>query len=116
MADSQGGSKVILVVDSNHLWIKTTSNIDLTYKDTGITVDDGKTLPLGELFNETSLKFANNPALIEQLKHGKEINIKIGFWPTWPVTQAHLLKIPLDGFQSAHQLLESCQQYFSNGS
>lgn len=111
MEDGQGKTKIFAELNQRRFYIKTKSNIDKSYADTGIKVDSGILRPIEKVYRETGIVYEQNiDALIYELREGSALHISLGFWPTWPVTQAYPAEIPLQAFATAFSGLEQCNR------
>lgn len=109
--DGQGGSKISLIVTGDTLRVATRSNIDLSYKGTGLQVDSKATFPLQGLFGETDVLFDKRVNEIkQQMLSGSSVTVTLGFWPTWPVTQAYSAQFPISGYATASAALGTCDR------
>lgn len=111
MDDGQGKTKVFAELNQQRFYIKTKSNIDKSYADTGIKVDSGLLWPIEKVYRETGIVYEQNlDGLISELKTGTTLYVSLGFWPTWPVTQAYAAEIPLQAFLAAYSGLSQCNR------
>jgi hypothetical protein len=109
--DGQGGSNISLIVTGDTLRVATRSNIDLTYKDTGLQVDSKPVFPLQGLHGETDALFDKRVNEIrQQMLDGSSVTIFLGFWPTWPVTQTYSARLPISGYATANAALGACDR------
>ena len=109
--DGQGGSDISLIVTPDSLRFATRSNIDLTYKDTGLQVDSKPVFPLQGLFGETDALFDKRVNEIkQQMLGGSDVTITLGFWPTWPVTQTYSARFAISGYATANAALAACDK------
>jgi hypothetical protein len=44
------------------------------------------------------------------MKTGQQLQLTVGFWPTWPVTRPYAVSIPLTHFATAMKAWETCNQ------
>ena len=107
--DGQGATPVILTITGDKIVVKTKSNIDSSYKNTGIAIDDMTQLPIEKLLNEFSISYEQGyQSLIDKMQTGKLATISLGFWPTWPITHARSVQVDLMNFPQAYLALQSC--------
>lgn len=113
MDDGQGGTDVHLQITAQDIFIKTKSNIDTSYKDAGVFIDGQLVAPVTNLTSETTVSLQKQyKSLIQQLSNTNDIEIKMGFWPSWPVTQAYPVQFSMENFAYAYQHLIKCNQVF----
>jgi len=109
--DGQGGSNISLIVTADTLRVATRSSIDLSYKNTGLQVDSKAAFPLQGLFGETDVLFDKRVGEIkQQMLNGSSVTVTLGFWPTWPVTQAYSAHFPINGYATASAALATCDR------
>ncbi len=109
--DGQGGSNISLIVTADTLRVTTRSSIDLSYKGTGLQVDSNAVFPLQGLFRETDVLFDKRVSDIkQQMLVGSSVTVTLGFWPTWPVTQAYGAHFPISGYATASAALATCDR------
>lgn len=107
--DGQGGSDIWLIFTADALRIVTRSNVDLSYADTGLQVDSNTAFPLQGLFRETNVLFDKRVNEIkQQFRSGSSVTVTLGFWPTWPVTQAYSARFAINGYSAASAALQTC--------
>lgn len=108
--DGQGMSRLQLVFTSQSWLVKTRSDIDMSYSDTGLTVDEGRHFPLDQLVRDTDLMFTKDyAAMTEAFMAARRLDIALGFWPSWPVTETKTITLSLQHFARAHRAWKSCQ-------
>lgn len=114
MEDGQGGTNVQLQLSPSELTFITQSDIDLSYTGTGIRIDGGTPFALENVERRTNLAFSRQrSALLGAMKTGQTLELSLGFWPTWPVTQAYATRFPLQHFASAYAAWETCNKLLS---
>ena len=107
--DGQGGSDISLIITGDTLRVTTRSNVDLSYDNTGLQVDSQPAFPLQGLFGETDVLFdARVDEIKQQLRDGTFATVTLGFWPTWPVTQAYSTRFAVSGYAAASAALQTC--------
>lgn len=113
MADGYGPASVQLIFGARALRVVTDSNIDSSYPDQGLVIDDGPLIGPDAPFplDARSALFEQRVEdITEQFRRGYVARLHLGFWPTWPVTQTQTLDISLTGFSRAHDDLLSCRE------
>jgi hypothetical protein len=111
MEDGQGSTPVHLAIASDSLILKTKSNIDTSYPDSGVAVDDKPLIAIEKLFNPSAIIYQTHyEQIIEQMSAGEKAYFSIGFWPTWPITKTYTIDFELKDFTNAYQALQSCLQ------
>ena len=114
MEDGQGGTRVTLHIAPGSLSINTESDIDLSYTGTGINIDGSRHFGLETVDRRTNLSFSKQrQAILASMQSGRDLQVTLGFWPTWPVTQTYSVHIPLTHFATAMNAWETCNQLLS---
>ena len=114
MEDGQGGTNVQLQLSPTEFTFTTQSDIDLSYSGTGIRIDGGTPFALENVERRTNLAFSRQrSALLGAMKTGQQLELSLGFWPTWPVTQTYSTRFPLQHFASAYTAWETCNKLLS---
>lgn len=102
--DGQGDTTVWLEMNQSTLTVKTGSNLDTSFKDVGLQVDQEGFIPFDEIQNETDVVFSKSIAKItQQFIEGQSVQISLRFWPTWPATGVKTATFSLIGFTKVHQ-------------
>lgn len=114
MEDGQGGTNVQLQLSPTEFTFITQSDIDLSYTGTGVRIDGGTPFALENVERRTNLAFSRQrSALLGAMKTGQQLELSLGFWPTWPVTQTYSTRFPLQHFASAYSAWETCNKLLS---
>ncbi len=109
--DGYDNAKMSLQLSATALIIKTDSEIDLTYPEVGIYIDNNSVFLFDKVANKRyTLNRKNISELTALMKTGKKINIKLGFWPTWPQTKTSSVIFSLQSFGKALAALKACNQ------
>lgn len=109
--DGCGETPVTLVFNGEVLSVVTGSEIDPSFSDLGLLIDNNLPAKTSKVARKNIAVFENEiPALIEQFKAGYWATVYLRFWPTWPATQLIPVKFDLRGFTKAYRNFESCRQ------
>ena len=110
-SDGYDTTPVTLVFNGNSLLVITESEIDLSFGDLRLAVDENSPLRTEKLDRNMTLVFDREvPELIRQFREGGEATVYLRFWPTWPVTELFPVKFSLIGFSKAHDgMNNNCQ-------
>ena len=108
--DGQTSTPVKLSYNGEIFIAITNSNIDLSYADVGLQVDDHSRHTIDRLFKNTSAIFETDAELIrDEFKRGLNAKLILGFWPTWPVNKSYALEFDLRGFTKAYNEFLQCE-------
>ena len=109
MPDGQGNTPVYLEITQQHIILHTKSNIDTSYTDTGVFIGQQKVAPIEKLRTPTSVLFDSSyKSLVNTMKNHSSLEIKVGFWPSWPITQAYATTLKTGHFKTAYNALKKC--------
>ena len=112
--DGAGLTPITLILSKSSWLLKTKSDIDLSYSNTGIKLDNGAHFDLEKLTKETNIEFTSQrQAMVDALGQANIATLSVGFWPTWPVTAPKTLDIPVAQFNQAYQAWQNCNQMLS---
>jgi hypothetical protein len=102
--------QVLLTLDS--IYVSADSNIDLSYPHTGIRVGAGSLRPFDKLAGATAAMVSGDDvsALYAHMTSSPDMVVRLGFWPTWPVTETREASYSLEGFQTAVMALRACSR------
>ncbi|MCF7992487.1 MAG: hypothetical protein K9M02_18760 [Thiohalocapsa sp.] len=112
MPDGYGSARVQLIFGPRALRVVTDSNIDNSYPDQGLSIDDGPPFAPDVPFPldaQSALFEQSVDDIVEQFRRGYRAQLRLGYWPTWPVTETQRLDISLTGFSKAHDALLVCR-------
>lgn len=110
-AGHDDSTPVFLVFNGSSLLVVTQSDLDSSFADLQLVVDDKPPLRSDKVIRKTDLAFdQNTPELVQLLRSGRQITVYLRFWPTWPATQTFPVRFNLSGFSKAHDSLnQNCQ-------
>lgn len=102
--DGYDSTSVQLVFNGDRLLVVTDSEIDTSFADLQLVVDDKPPLRGDQLARKKMiLVFDQNiPDLVQQLRAGRQVTVHLRFWPTWPATERFAVPFSLIGFSRAH--------------
>ncbi|MCP3871142.1 MAG: hypothetical protein GY703_24185 [Gammaproteobacteria bacterium] len=111
ISDGYDRSDIQLLLTSLSLYVNSDSKLDLSYPETGIQIPGGALHPFSGLAKETVAMFDDDTKMLyDNMTDGGELLVKLGFWPTWPVTETQVARFPLDGFSDAVKALRECER------
>jgi len=102
--------QVLLTLDS--IYVSTDSNIDLSYPQTGIRIGTGTLRPFDKLAGQTAAMVSGDDvsALYASMTSSPDMVVRLGFWPTWPVTETREASYSLEDFHTAVMALRACSR------
>ena len=102
--DGYDSTSVQLVFNGDRLLVVTDSEIDASFADLQLVVDDKPPIRGDQLARKKMiLVFDQNiPDLVQQLRAGRQVTVHLRFWPTWPATERFAVPFSLIGFSRAH--------------
>jgi hypothetical protein len=108
--DGYGETRVRLHLDGKRLRVATDSNIDGSFDDLALQVDQEPEIPADGIEGDQDVVFESAiDEIVAQFIRGTEVAVLLRFWPTYPPTDRHAANFSLIGFTKALQALESCQ-------
>ncbi len=110
-SDGYDSTPVSLVFNGSSLLVVTKSDLDPSFADLQLVVDDKPPVRSDKIVRKTDLMFDQNaPELAQLLRAGRQATIYLRFWPTWPATQTFPVRFSLSGFSKAYDSLnQNCQ-------
>jgi hypothetical protein len=108
--DGYTKTSVRVRVDARLVQVDTESDIDLSFADVGLRVDDGNLLRPDTVHAQQDLVFLKNAARFNKsLRQGRALYVDLRFWPTWPSQGRRTIRFNLDDLAPAlAQLPTSC--------
>ena len=111
ISDGYDRTDVQLLLTAHSLYVKTNSNIDLSYPDTGVRLDDGSLVPFDGVAQENiAIIKTDVTALYQRMLPSQTAVVRLGFWPTWPVTETQEARFPLRNLDDAVEALWLCEK------
>jgi hypothetical protein len=107
--DGYEQSRVQLQVTTRALLVMAGSNIDASYPNQGVRVDNRALVPFQHKLVDKRSAFASGPVQ-SSMAAGRNLTVALGFWPTWPVTKTQQTTFNLTGFGSAYAALQACSK------
>lgn len=102
-------AKMWLRINPIHTWVKTDSNIDTSYPEQGLRVDNGSLTPFAKQLADAQTVYTDVPVL-HDLSQAHTLTVALGFWPTWPKTKTQTASVDLAGFANASAALQACSR------
>jgi hypothetical protein len=102
--DGYDSTSVQLVFNGDHLLVVTDSEIDASFTDLQLLVDDKPPIRGDQLARKKMILVIDQdiPDLVQQLRAGRQVTVYLRFWPTWPATERFAIPFSLVGFSRAH--------------
>lgn len=111
MNDGQGETTVWLELSDKELLIKTKSDIDKSFNDIAIQIDDKKKIELDEVRSDTDVVFSKSIIdITKEFIEGNNVKVQLRFWPTWPTSGLKSIDFSLLGFTKAYESLLTCKK------
>lgn len=105
--DGYDDSSIQLQVTNDAVVIKSDSNLDSSYPDQGLQVDQGALVPFATTPLSERVTYTEKPIQLA-MASGSKLQVSLGFWPTWPMTQTQSTVVDLAGFHGAYAALKAC--------
>ena len=98
-----------ITVDKASVKVTSASNLDESFRDIALVVDQRESVPMDRLAGEKTALFDSQYShVVEQFKEGLRVQVQLRFWPTWPATGLHSVTFSLIGFTRAYGELSAC--------
>lgn len=110
--DGYDSTPVFLAWDGASLRVITESELDASFADLQLAVDKEPPIRSDVITHHKMVLVFDQelPKLIQQFRAGKQANVYLRFWPTWPATQSFPISFSLAGFSKAHdRFTQGCQ-------
>lgn len=108
--DGQTDTPLRLIYNGRVFRMTSQSHVDLSYPGVGLRVDGQKPFAVDTVENRTDLIFSSRAdAVKEQFIAGRQAQIAVGFWPTWPRGDTVIARFSLIGFSRAYDAFRHCQ-------
>lgn len=99
-----------IIVDKDVVIVKSDSILDPSFSDIGMRVGDREFVPMDKVRDQKQAVFESNYSkIVQQFKEGREVNVQLRFWPTWPATGTHSVSFSLMGFTKAYAEALNCK-------
>jgi hypothetical protein len=110
LSDGYQDTTAYVTVDARSVTVTSASNLDATFADIGLIVDQEPFIPVDRLAGTKTAQFdAKYGRLIELFKAGARLRVQLRFWPEWPTTGMHSAIFSLIGFTKAYGELAACR-------
>ncbi|HEX2501390.1 MAG TPA: hypothetical protein VHO73_08005 [Methylomirabilota bacterium] len=110
LPDGYQTTTAYVTVDSRSVVVTSGSNLDASFSDIGLVVDQEPLVPMDRLGGtKTALFDTKYGRLVELFKAGARLRVQLRFWPEWPATGTHSATFSLIGFTKAYGELAGCR-------
>ena len=109
--DGYEQTEVQLYLTSGAIFAKTKSNIDLSYPETGLRVDSSRLKAFEKVAKLKNAVISSDvDGVLASMVSGQQVVVRLGFWPTWPVTSTREVIFQLEEFPEAIRALRACEK------
>lgn len=110
LSDGYQDTTAYVTVDAKSVTVTSASNLDGSFADVGMIVDQEPLVPMDRLAGIKTAQFdAKYGRLVELFKAGVRLRVQLRFWPEWPATGTHSATFSLIGFTKAYGELAGCR-------
>jgi hypothetical protein len=110
LPDGYQTTTAYVMVDDRSVAVTSGSNLDPSFSDIGLVVDQEPLVPMDRLVGvKTALFDSKYARLIELFKAGLRLRVQLRFWPEWPATGTHSMSVSLIGLTKAYGDLAGCR-------
>jgi hypothetical protein len=110
-SDGYDSTPVSLEFNGRSLLVVTESELDLSFNDLQLTVDNKPSVHSDNIIHKKTLVFDQSiTELMPLLRSGQVVTVHLRFWPTWPETKSFPVRFSLSDFRKAFDGLNpNCQ-------
>ena len=109
LSDGYQTTTARITVDKASVRVTSASNLDESFRDIALVVDQREFVPTDGLGGEKTARFDSKYShVVQQFKEGVRVRVQLRFWPTWPATGLHSVTFSLIGFTRAYGELSAC--------
>ena len=109
LSDGYQDTTAYVTVDAKSVTVTSASNLDGSFSDVGMIIDQEPLVPMDRLAGIKTAQFdAKYGRLVELFKAGVRLRVQLRFWPEWPATGTHSATFSLIGFTKAYGELAGC--------
>lgn len=110
LSDGYQDTTAHVTVDGRSVAVTSGSNLDASFSDIGLVVDQEPPVPMDRLAGmKTALFETKYGRLVELFKAGARLRVQLRFWPEWPATGTRSATFSLIGFTKAYGELAGCR-------
>jgi hypothetical protein len=110
LSDGYQDTTAYVTVDAKSVTVTSASNLDGSFSDVGMIIDQEPLVPMDRLAGIKTAQFdAKYGRLVELFKAGVRLRVQLRFWPEWPATGTHSATFSLIGFTKAYGELAGCR-------
>ena len=111
MDDGQSKTAVYLIYNGRIFFARTKSNIDLSYPDLGLQIDNQPQHKISVLYKESSAAFTSNTVKMrDEFIKGLNARLTLAFWPSWPKTGSFESHFDLREFSDTYIRFLKCRK------
>ena len=109
LPDGYQTTTAYVTIDARSISVTTAANLDPSFSDIGLAVDQEPVVPMDRLEGRNTARFDSRYGrLIDLFKAGTRLRVQLRFWPEWPATGTHSATFSLIGFTKAYGELAGC--------
>ena len=110
LSDGYQDTTAYVTVDARSVTVTSASNLDGSFSDIGVIVDQEPLVPMDRLAGMKTAQFDTKYGhLVQLFKGGARLRVQLRFWPEWPATGTHAATFSLIGFTKAYGELAGCR-------
>jgi hypothetical protein len=110
LPDGYQTTTAYVTVDARSIAVTSGANLDASFLDIGLVVDQDPLIPTDGLVGKKTASFDTKYGrLVERFKAGSRLRVQLRFWPEWPATGTHSATFSLIGFTKAYGTMTDCR-------
>ena len=99
-----------ILVDDRKVVVESPSDLDTGFSDMGLQLRDLDLIRLDRVDGKKRAVFDSSyAAIVKGFKEGREVEVRLRFWPEFPVTGVHSARFNLMGFTKAYDEAMACK-------
>ena len=99
-----------ILVDDRKVVVESPSDLDTGFSDMGLQLRDLELIRLDRVDGKKRAVFDSSyAAIVKGFKEGREVEVRLRFWPEFPVTGVHSARFSLMGFTKAYDEAMACK-------
>lgn len=99
-----------ILVDEGKVVVESPSDLDTGFSDIGLALRDQALMRIDRVEGKKRAVFESGyGAIVKGFKAGREVEVRLRFWPEFPVTGVHSARFSLMGFTKAYNEAMACK-------
>jgi hypothetical protein len=110
LSDGYQTTQARIVVDRGKVTVESPSDLDPGFHDSGLKLRDRDLIHVERVEGKKRAVFESGYGeIVSAFKAGREVEVRLRFWPEFPVTGVHGARFSLMGFSKAYDEAMACK-------